>query len=349
MLLTPLAVFAAVDRPATIEASGECAIFDVKANVDGTLRVGTKAGKVGERWRVTIAQANRPGAVSRVGSGNAAAYSGFASMAVTANVQYVVLVTWDRPLPGAFPASVTVRFTGAIGVPDPPVVQRNGKPLADIVPRPIRWTEQLENCPGDGAEIDCGDLFACELNPAGDTDAYKVTVPENADLSINIHGPLGSRWKIFDPVGTPINPSGCSGLCEAALAAAGTYTIETYNTSNSAGPYRLSLLGISTPFRCGPVLTAGGPVAQGEFDLAGDTDAFQLNGVSEDEVYSINVSGKLGSRWEIFDPDGNTVNSTGCSGQCQVTLTVAGDYTIVVYNTSNSTGSYTLSAQRVSN
>ncbi len=58
-LLVPLSVHAAVDRPASIEASGEGAIFDVKATAAGTLRVCTKPGRAGDRWRATIAQAVR--------------------------------------------------------------------------------------------------------------------------------------------------------------------------------------------------------------------------------------------------------------------------------------------------
>jgi type 1 fimbria pilin len=345
--LMAIPVYAAVDRPASIEASGEGAIFDVKATAAGTLRVGTKAGRVGDRWRVTIVQANGAGAISAVGSGSSTAFSGYASRSVTANVQYIVLVTWDRPLPGTFPANVTVRFTGTTDASNPPVVQLNNGSLASIAPRLIRWPEPPPSCPKDGSGIGCESLLSCEFNPAGDTDTYKVTVPANSDLSINIAGPSGSRWRIFDPSGNPINP-GCSGLCEVALATAGTYTIETSNYWNYTGAYRLSLLGISIPFRCGPSIIPGGSPLDGKFDLGGDTDSFQLNNVLAGQTYSINITGPSGSRWRIFDPDGTPINS-GCSGLCQVKLPKAGGYTLVVYNYWNYTGSYTLSAQLVSN
>lgn len=344
-MLLMLPVWAAVDRPASIDASGEGAIFDVKATAAGTLRVGTKAGRVGDRWRVTIAQANVSGAVSAVGSGSSTAFDGYVSQAVAANVQYIVLVTWDRPLPGGFPAAVTVRFTGTTDATNPPVVQLNNGTLASIVPRPIRWVEPPPTCPGDGAAVGCEALAACAFEPASDTDTFKVTVPANSDLSINIAGPSATRWRIYAPNGTAIN-SYCQGQCEVALPTAGAYTIEAYNVFNYAGAYQLSLLGVSTPFRCGPLAIAGGSPFSGSFELVGDTDSYQLNGVLANQVYSINCTGPSATRWRIFDPDGSPINSY-CQGLCQVTLPKAGGYTISVYNVFNYTGSYTCSVQRV--
>lgn len=347
VFLLPFSAHAAVNRPASIEASGEGAIFDVKATADGTLRVGTKAGRVGDRWRVTIAKANSSGAVSAVGTGSSTTFSGYASLAVAANVRYVVLVTWDRPLPGTFPARATVRFTGGMDSTNPPVVQLNGGALTGIVPRPIRWSEPPTSCPGDGATIGCESMVACEFNPGGDTDTFRIAVPANSDLSINLAGPYASRWKIFDPEGGAVNVNGCAGLCEVALTTAGTYTIQTYNTLNSAGAYQLSILGVSTPFRCGPRLISGGSPVTEEFDPNGDTDSFQLNNVLAGETYSISVTGPFGTRWKIFDPTGNAVNVNGCPGLCEVNLPQPGGYTVVVYNTLQDVGQYTLSVQKV--
>jgi hypothetical protein len=345
-LVAPAHAF--VDRPASIEYSGEGAIFDVKATAAGTLRVATKAGRVGDRWRVTIVQANTNGSVSAVGDGSATAFTGFISRAVSANVQYLVIVTLDRPLPGTFPAAVSVRFTGATDTTNPPVVQLNGGALASIVPRPIRWAEPgPSSCPGDGSTIGCESLVPCEFNPSGDTDSYKLTVPANAYLSINIAGPYGARWKIFSPAGTPINPAACASLCEVLLPAAGTYTIQAYNAYSYSGLYQLSVLGISTPFRCGPIVVPGGSPVTGKFDLGGDTDSVRLNNVLANQIYSINIAGPYGARWKIFDPDGIPVNAGGCASLCEVKLPKSGGYTIVVYNAYNYSGSYTLSVQKV--
>jgi hypothetical protein len=334
-----------VDRPASIEASGEGAIFDVKATAAGTLRVCTKPGRVGDRWRATITQAIAAEGVSAIGDGSTAAFSGCVSQNVVANVPYLVLVTWDRPLPGTFPASVTVHFTGPTDAANPPVVQLNGGALASIVPRPIRWPEPSASCPADGSALSCEALVACEFNPAGDTDSFKVTVPANSDLSINTAGTY-AIWKIFAPNGSPINPNGCGGQCEVALSAAGTYTIETRSNYNYAGAYQLSLLGVSTPFRCGPSVTPGGSPISGKFDLAGDTDSYRLNNVSAGQTFSINTVGTY-AIWKIFDPNGSPINPNGCGGQCQVTLPTAGGYTIRVHSNYNYAGPYTLSVQRV--
>jgi hypothetical protein len=345
-LLPPFSAQAAVERRASIEASGEAAIFDVKATADGTLRVGTKAGRAGDRWRVAIVMANTPGAVSKVGNGSTTAFSGYASRSVVANAQYLVIVTWDRPLPGTFPAEVTVRFTGATDETDPPVVQRNGKPLADILPRPTIWVEPPpEGCPGEGAALRCQSLVTCELNPASDTDTFKVTVPDNTVLSINVPGPSSTEWTIYDSEGNPVNDY-CRGRCDVAISDAGTYTILIYNGWNNTGSYTVSLLGVSTAFRCGPVLTPGASPRTWEFEKAGDTDSFQLNNVVANETYSINIMGPDWTYWAIYDPDGNPVGSS-CSGKCNVKLTKSGDYTVLVYNSYNNIGEYSLSVQKI--
>jgi hypothetical protein len=341
-MLLAAPILAAVDRPASIEASGEGAVFDVKATADGTLKVGTKAGRAGDRWRVTIGEVNTGAVtVSAVGNGSSSGFSGFASRAVVKDKQYVVLVTWDRPLPGAFPASLTVRFDGA----SPPVVPVAGGSLSSIAARPIRWPEPPASCPGDGSAIGCEALVACAFDPAGDTDTFKVNVPANSDLSINIAGPSTSRWRLYAPNGSPIN-SYCQGQCEVALTEAGTYTVETFNYFNNAGKYQLSLLGVSTPFRCGPRAVPGGSPFKGQFELVGDTDSYQLNGVLANQVYSINCTGPSTTRWRIFDPDGSPINSY-CQGSCQVKLPKAGGYTIKIFNYFNTPGAYTCSVQRV--
>ena len=76
-LMLVLPVHAKVDVKASIKAPGQGAIFDVKAKKNGKMQVATKAGRVGDRWRVTIVQANGDGAVSAVGSGSATDFSGW--------------------------------------------------------------------------------------------------------------------------------------------------------------------------------------------------------------------------------------------------------------------------------
>jgi hypothetical protein len=342
-----------VDRPASIEASGEGAIFDVKATAAGTLKVGTKAGRAGDRWRVTIAEVNnQTGEVSTVGSGSSTGFTNFASKTVAAGKLYVVLVTWERPLPGKFPAKVTVRFDGSPPAGTPPVVQVDGKPLSGIVPRPAcpggGGPGPTPTCPADGALIGCDALLSCELKPAGDTDAFRIQLPANADLSINSQDQddsVAPRWEIFDPKGIRVDYP-CGGRCQVALTAAGIYTIEVFETYDRAGRYTLSVLGISTPYRCGDQIIPGANPTNGKFELPGDTDSYKLNGVKAGQTYSINITGDKAPGWQIFDPSGKRANY-GCGGKCSVTLPVAGDYTIEVYETYHRTGTYSLSVQKV--
>lgn len=375
VLSAPLSAYAYKDRTASIEAPGDAAIFDIKANATGTLKVCTKPGRAGDRWRVSIFERLAPDSApppvvnSAVGTGNAGVFSGCSSLDdLVEGRQYVVAVTWDQPLPGTFSpssANARVRFTGATDAIDPPIVGIPLScgagvaecPLASIVQRPNRWPEPPAGSPPDGSFIGCGALLAEEINPVGDTDSFKVRAPANTKLSININGVWGSEWRIFGPDGTAINPDGCGGQCEVALLTAGIYTILVDNFARGAGAYNLSVLGISVhsgALRCGPRLVPGGSPLKGVIDLVGDTDSYLLEGVTAGEAYSIKIANQPnlnGMVWKLFDPDGDPVGPTQCGGLCQVTLTKSGGYTLKAFQsfiTSTEKGySYTLSVQKV--
>ena len=305
-LLLALPAHAKVDISTSIEASGEGAIFDVTTNGNGTLQVATKAGRVGDRWRVTIAQANGDGAESAVGSGSSKTFSGWVSYNLKDGINYIVLVTYDRPLPGTFPAKVKVRFAGSTKSSNPPVIPLDGGQLKNIKPRPISPSGGGGGggggCPKDGSTIKCGALLTCELKPEGDTDAFKINLPANAVLSTNIAGGSGNKWTVYDPKGKYVGSS--YGKYTAAVEIAGIYTVEVSNAYNKANKYTLSVLGVSANYSCGPRIIPGGSPVKDEFEIEGDTDSFLLNGVKAKESYSINIQGGSGNKWTIYSPKG---------------------------------------------
>jgi hypothetical protein len=150
---------AAVDKTSGIEASGEGSVYDLRATAAGTLRVCTKARKTGDRWRVTITQAITAGGVSGVGTGSTSAFTGCVSQTIALGAQYLVIVTWERPMPGVFPASVIVHFTGPTDATNPPVVGITGTALTAVLARPTSFVETARGCPADGATIACGALI----------------------------------------------------------------------------------------------------------------------------------------------------------------------------------------------
>jgi hypothetical protein len=271
-LLIETSAQAAVDKTSTIEASGEGSIYDLRATANGTLRVCTRARRSGDRWRATIAQATAAGGVSAVGTGSTTIFTGCVSRAVVSGIQYVVLITWDRPLPGGFPVSVGVRFSGPTDATNPPVTGINGAALSAVVPRPTSFTEVAQGCPVDGATIACGALLtSCRFDSATDLDTFRFSSPANGTGTIKICGPSGSAWNVFGPDGRLLGGSFGDGTI--SLPIAGTYTIQTQNTTHALGAYSLSLDGVSQAFQCGLPI-AFNQTKAGTLDACPDTDTY---------------------------------------------------------------------------
>jgi hypothetical protein len=203
----------------------------------------------------------------------------------------------------------------------------------------------IPGCPSDGSFIGCGALVTCEFSPAGDTDSFRVTVPSNASLWINIAGTVTSYWSIYDPRGNIIISSNNRRV--ANLSGAGTYTIETHDTRNLEVPYTISVQGVSPQFRCGPDITPNGDPVESELEERGDTDTYQLNNIKAGQVLSINIAGTVTTYWSLYDPEGTEVAAS--NRLSTVTLPVSGNYTIGVHDTRALQTSYTLSVQSLSN
>jgi hypothetical protein len=341
-LTVPLSAHAAVDRTSSIQASGEGIIYDIRATGNGTLRVCTRAGRTGDRWRASIVQVTTDGAVSAVGTGSSTVFTGCISRTVTSGTQYIALVTWDRPLPGTFPATVTTRFTGTTDASNPPVVGVDGATLANILPR----NREGGPCPADGSLIIGGALLTnCQFNPSGDTDTFRFSAPANGAASIKISGPSGSQWTLFAPGGSVVGFTS-SGMDVRKFATTGIYTIQTKNAFNSVGSYSLSMNGVSAAFREGGEPINFTQTFQRTLDAAADQDTFNFS-CSANQVVSVTITGPSGTQWSLFNPTGDQVGFTS-SGTAQATCTTNGLYTIRVHNAFNSTGVYGLTLQSVS-
>lgn len=340
-LFFPIFAQAAIDKTSSIEASGEGSIYDLKATADGTLRVCTKARRSADRWRATIAQVTTAGGASAVGTGSTAAFTGCVSRPIVSGAQYVVLITWERPVLSTFPASVTVRFTGPTDATDPPVTGVNGATLSAIVPRPTSFTEVAQGCPVDGSTISCGALVNCSFDSVSDLDTFRFSALANSVASIKICGPLNSVWEVFGPAGNRV--TGAFGLAQASLPASGTYTVQTQEVQHALGTYSLSLEGVSQTYQCG-LLIAFNQTRSGSLDSCADTDTFQFR-CQPGQVISVSVAGPLNTAWELFGPAGNRI--AGSFGVSTAACTTAGTHVIRVSNSMGGTGAYSLTLQKI--
>ncbi len=330
----------AVDKVSVIDASGDGSIYDLKATATGTLTVCTKPAKSGDRWRVTIGQVNTNGAISAVGTGSTTTSSGCVSnYSVTNGVSYVLIVTWERPMPdtGHFPASVTTQITGPVG-------GINGEPLSSVAPRPNSYREGGQGCPAqDGTQISCGALLTnCSFDSTSDLDTFKFDATANGAASIKICGPSYSAWYLYGPTGNYISSS--FGDAVASLPLTGTYTIQTQNNLKLLGVYSLSLEGVSQSFQCGLPISFH-QTKPGTLDACADTDTFQFV-CQANQVVSINVTGPSYTAWYLYGPTGNYISSS--FGVSQAKCTTSGTHTIKVTNNLSLTGAYSLTLERVS-
>lgn len=119
---TPVAMAAdfVIIKSCGFEGSGDACVFDVVATEHGVLAVDTKATTGGERWKASIAEmVDSPVPRIDVGSGSTTKFSGRIARGITMGKIYQVKVIYDSPLPGVFPTSATVRFTGPVDFPQP--------------------------------------------------------------------------------------------------------------------------------------------------------------------------------------------------------------------------------------
>jgi hypothetical protein len=349
LILSVPAAAQEVIKTCAFGASGDACVFDLTATADGVLSVDTKAGSNGDKWRATTFLANKKSAKSNVSTGSATTFTGLVGRNVQTGRKYELAVTYETPLPGTFPATVTVRVNGPVSVSEQRPVSSflaEGQSCQQVAESTFTAAVDVEN-------ISCGALLTCRFDPAGDTDAFTFMAAGGA-AHIKIaevpveSGSRNARWDLFGPSGLL---GGSSGADEQALPQAGAYTIETRDTFAATGDYALSVGGVSTEFQCG-ISSLYGDLKVGKLDNRADTDTFQFVAVAGD-IVSINVtelpapSPQRNARWDLYSPTGSPLGGSSGSGQVGP-LAASGTYTIVVLDTFNAIGDYSLSLQKVS-
>jgi Protein of unknown function (DUF1566) len=157
------ATAAPIIHSCTFEASGDGCLFDLVATGGGGLKVDTKAGTAGDRWRTTLVVVDTKTVDSHVGTGSATSFTGLVQRTMANGKRYEVMVAYEFPLSGTLPdpfppTSVEVRFSGpavdqlhmTITGPRP----RGPGALAGP-PAPVAQTGQTQCWDPSGSRIDC--------------------------------------------------------------------------------------------------------------------------------------------------------------------------------------------------
>lgn len=319
-----------VTRPCTIEESGGACLFDLTTNAAGKLSACTTAGTAGQSWRASLFQVNADGAVSRVSAGTTVPCSNPVSRDVTGAVKYIAAITYDGPLTGSYPKTVQVTIAA-------PTTSISG-------PRKCYPSDNVTTCTTDPQSVCCGFDLSCDLT-VGDLDTYRFSAPANAAVAIKICGDSYNYWTIYDPQGKQLKYSyGYDALTLGSLS--GTYSIQTKNGLNRAGPYSLSMQGVSDIYRCAQPIVDGGSPLTSTLSSCADIDGYTFQGRTG-QVYTITVTGDSYNIWYLYDPAGTYLKY--CYGSCQTApLSKNGGYTIVVSNGLDRLGTYTLSLNKIS-
>jgi hypothetical protein len=215
--------------------SGDGCVFDVVATGQDFLTVGTKAGAAGEYWRTTLINLNQRVVKSDVGTGTATQFTGAVQLHVRYGLPFLVMVNYEGPLPGGFPTSVIVRFTGPANVSDPrPKVPTPVESCVDDIGDTPASAYSLGTVSGDtGNDVH---LFASSVCP-GDVDLFQVEITENNSSPFDLTNLTARVTLIPNPI--PAGSSGDLTLCVSVGSA-----IETCSTTNGAAT---ELLTVSIP------------------------------------------------------------------------------------------------------
>ena len=193
---------------------------------------------------------------------------------------------------------------------------------------------------------------------------FKAHANDVVDFTVVASG-LSPKIRLYDPTGALIaanNPFGCSGsvveLDTVTLTVTGTYTVLIADCSDTlSGSYEIYAERTENPV--GAANLPFGQTLAGTISSSSQNNAYTFKAVKNDVVdfTMVTTSGTLSPKIRLYNPKGALVasnNPFGCSGAVvelnTVTLTVAGTYTVLVADCSDTlTGKYEIYSQRTNN
>ncbi|HET8943698.1 MAG TPA: hypothetical protein VFO59_02870, partial [Dehalococcoidia bacterium] len=195
---------------------------------------------------------------------------------------------------------------------------------------------------------------AGNIETPGREDVYTFTA--NAGQTVFFDGNVavgttcGPRWELKDVSAAVIFDANiCSDPGNKVLALGGTYTIRVYTTNNSTGTYSFRITAVPTAdnfaINIGDTVQNGQPGSgAGNIESPGSTDIYTFNASAGQKVFfdgNVAVGTTCGPRWELKDGSAAVIfDANICSDPMTQVLSLGGTYTIRVYTTDNTTGTY---------
>jgi len=213
--LSPAAAIRQVaERGCNTGTSGDACVYDVVATENDSLTVATRANREGDLWRAMIVEVGTETTRSNVGTGSTTDFTGAATSPIVTGNRYEVIVIYEGPLPGTFPTSAVVQFTGPGDVsprrpiPFPPLPQRYvGVQFAGL------FDTLSFDVSADKSHVariffawNCGDRFPVTLNLS--PDVLPINIDESGrlrfsarDIPVSVSRTLGIDGFIIDADG----------------------------------------------------------------------------------------------------------------------------------------------------
>ena len=157
-------------------------------------------------------------------------------------------------------------------------------------------------------------------------------------------------WSLTGPGAATVFSS--RGICadpgKFTLAAAGTYTLSVTGTGSAIGTYSFRITNVAAPqtfaYTVGNTVSDGVPAAgAGNIELPGSVDTYTFTGTAGQKVFVDQLTASsCAPTWSLTGPGGATVlDPRGiCADPGQITLGVAGTYTLSVLAAGSAVGTY---------
>ena len=212
---------------------------------------------------------------------------------------------------------------------------------------------QKVNDPCNATPINCGQVLSGSISTAGKMDVYTFTASANDVVTIRLRktsGTFAPNMELYNPAGTRI--AGPTTTITMTLTAAGTHKIlvKDYNTI-ATGNYLIYLQTVKNP--CNVVTNVEcGQIVSGSIGSSVDPPPWRVytfTGAVNDVVTirAVGTGGSLYPFMELYSPTGAYI--TNSWSPLNSTLTVAGTYTILVYDYNAYTGTFSLTWQKINN
>jgi len=238
---------------------------------------------------------------------------------------------------------LTVTGTYRIDVRD-----QNNTSTGDYV---LLWQRMSNPC--NAVAVDCGQVVTGSIGTSADPPPWRFhtfTVSANDAVTIRVANTSGGSFapysELYGPNGVYIT---AGSVLDRVLTTAGTYTVLVRDSANTySGNYVWTWQKVKGPCNASP---AGcGQMVSGSITGAGQMVAYTFTGSANDGI-TIRIrktSGTFSPYIELYNPSGTRIG--GPSNQINVTLSVTGEYTILVRDQNNlNTGGYIITWQRFNN